>query len=225
VEEAGWPVASWLRGLDMDPSGERVVALHRKGALEVFELKSGRSLLKLDGPFEKAAFSAPNRLVAISRPVGTAEAVEDQLVLLDATTGVSLHSVTNHFRVSALAVSPDGKCVAIGGSDQSVHLFESGTLAHRFSFRAHDGEITALRFHPTLPIIASGAMDRSVKLWEHDTARQLDRMLGFGGTPVVLAFNPSGRLLLVDGEEPMTRVFDVTAAVQLADPKSRGNSR
>lgn len=55
-------------------------------------------------------------------------------------------------------------------------------------------------------------MDRSVKLWEHGTARLLAEFLGLGGTPVVLAFNPSGTLLLVDGQERTTRVFDVSGA-------------
>ena len=136
-----------------------------------------------------------------------AEETEDLLIAFDGTTGTVLRTVTNRFRVNALAVSPDGQLVAIAGSDQSVHLFDAATLEEKSSFRAHDGEITVLTFHPTRPILATAAMDRSVKLWEHGTARLVEQFLGLGGTPVVLAFNPSGSLLLVDGQERTTRVF------------------
>ncbi|MBI3879083.1 MAG: hypothetical protein HY301_03350 [Verrucomicrobia bacterium] len=37
-----------------------------------------------------------------------------------------------------------------------------------------------------------------------------------GGTPVVLAFNPGGTLLLVDRQERTTRVFDVSGGAKSA---------
>jgi WD40 repeat protein len=134
------------------------------------------------------------------------------LTALDATTGAVQLTVTHPFRGRALAVSPDGRRLALGGSDQMVHLIDAATLKETARFRAHDGEITALQFHPRRPLLASAAMDRSVKLWETETVRLREQFFGLGGTPVVLAFNPSGSLLLVDGQEDTTRVFRVAAA-------------
>ena len=100
----------------------------------------------------------------------------------------------------------------IASADQTVHLFDANTLTETSSFRAHDGEITALAFHPTARIIASAAMDHSLKLWDYTSARLIDQFLGLGGTPVIVCFNPSGRLIAVDGQDHTTRVFAVTGA-------------
>lgn len=202
--------------LVFDASGERLAAVggsvggrvRPDSQLEVFDVKSGRSLLKVPGQFEEAVFAgAARHLVALKRHNRMAEETEDLLIAFDGATGVALRTVTNRFRVNALAASPDGKLVAIAGSDQSVHLLDAATLEEKSSFRAHDGEITVLTFHPTRPILATASMDHAVKLWEHGTARLVEQFLGLGGTPVVLAFNPSGSLLLVDGQERTTRVF------------------
>ncbi|MBI3881640.1 MAG: protein kinase, partial [Verrucomicrobia bacterium] len=210
VEKRALKFEGRIPRLAFDAAGERLVAVGVNTPLEVFDMKSGQSLLKAPGEFERAVFAGTgHNLVALSRRNRKAQETEDQLIALDGATGAALRTVTNGFRVNALAASPDGKLVAIAGSDQSVHLFDAATLVEKSSFRAHDGEITALAFHPTLPVIATAAMDRSVKLWEHGTARMVEQFLGLGGTPVVLAFNPSGTLLLVDGQERTTRVFDV----------------
>jgi serine/threonine protein kinase/WD40 repeat protein len=199
-----------LPNLAFDSSGERLAAAGANSPLEVFDVKSGRSLFKVPGNFERAVFAGAGRnLVALTRHARRAEGIDDLLIACDGATGAVLRTVTNRFRVNALAASPDGRIVAIAGSDQSVHLFDAATLEEKSSFRAHDGEITALAFHPRRPVIATAAMDRSVKLWEHGTARMVEQFVGLGGTPVVLAFNPSGSLLLVDGQERTTRLFKV----------------
>lgn len=206
-----------LPKLAFDPSGERLAAVGRSGVLEVFDVKSGRSLFKVPGRYEQAVFAGAGRnFVALTRADEAEEGAGNLLTAFDGATGAALRTVTNRFRAVALAASPDGNLVALAGSDQSVHLLDPATLVEKSSFRAHDGEITVLAFHPTRPVIATAAMDRSVKLWEHGTARMVDYFLGLGGTPVVLAFNPSGTLLLVDGQERTTRVFDVSGATKAA---------
>ena len=53
--------------------------------------------------------------------------------------------------------------------------------------------------------------DGSVKLWDYRSAKLLDSFLGLAGPPAALAFSPNGRLLLVDGQEKTTRIYDVSA--------------
>ena len=101
--------------------------------------------------------------------------------------------------------------MATGGTDQAVHIYDAATLQERISFRAHDAEIDALAFHPTAPIIATASADGSVKLWDYRSAKMLDYFLGLGGAPTTLAFSPNGHLLLVDGQERTTRIYDVSS--------------
>ena len=206
-----------LPNLAFDSSGERLAAVSVNSPLEVFDVNSGASVLKVPGSFERAVFAGAGRnLVALTRRDRSAGDTEDLLLAFDGSTGAILRTVTNRFRANALAASADGQLVAIAGSDQSVHLFDAATLVEKSSFRAHDSEITVLQFHPRRPVLATAAMDQTVKLWQFDSAKLVDEFIGLAGTPVVLAFNPSGTLLLVDGQEHTTRIFDVSGVAKAA---------
>ncbi len=212
VEKLTQPLPVLVNDLAFDAKGERLAITLRNGNLEVFSVTNGASLLKVAGRFERAAFAGPGgRLVALASQTLKADAVEFHLRQLDGSTGAVLATATNRFQVGAFDVSPDGKLVALGGSDRSVHLFDAETLRERPGFRAHDGEIGALTFHPTQPIIATASADGSVKVWDDRNGKLLDYFLGLAGNPVTLSFSPNGKLLMVDGQEHMTRVYDVSS--------------
>ena len=198
-----------------DANAERIAVAYRGGGIDLFSVKTGDLLLKTKGlkvRFERVAFAGSGRnLVAMAPQMRRrADDSEDTLILFDGASGLPIANAPAQFRVSALAVSPDRKLIAIGGSDQCVHLFDADTLRERSSFRAHDGEIGALAFHPSEPVIATASADGSVKLWEYNSAHLLDYFVGLGGPPVTAAFSPNGRLLAVDGQERTSRVYDVS---------------
>ena len=64
----------------------------------------------------------------------------------------------------AMAISPDGRTVALGGvSRLSLVDYESGRIKHRLFGHAH--EITGLAFSPDGGTLASCSMDGTIKLW------------------------------------------------------------
>jgi len=218
VEQHSLIVPVLVNGLAFDARAERLAITLRNGSFEVLSAKDGASLLKLPGRFERTAFAgAGGHLVTLLPHTIKADAVEFHLQQRDGATGNVLVTATNRFHVQTLAVSPDGKLVALGGSDHSVHLFDADTLRERPGFRAHDSDIGALTFHPRQPILATASADGSVKVWDHRNGRLLDYFLGLAGNPVVLSFSPNGKLLMVDGQERTTRVYDV-AHVTAAGP-------
>jgi serine/threonine protein kinase/WD40 repeat protein len=211
VEKLNRPVLGRVQSLDFDASGERLVAVFQGGGLIIYTVDKGQLLTKVLGKFEHAVFAGGDRnVVALDAATLKAEEVENDLVLLDGNNGKNLATVTNRYRVNALAVSPGRAIVATGGTDQAVHVYDAATLQERIAFRAHDSEINALAFHPTDPIIATASPDGSVKLWDYRSAKLLDYFLGLNGPPTTLAFSPNGRLLLVDGQEKTTRIYDVS---------------
>ncbi|MEQ2007709.1 MAG: protein kinase [Limisphaerales bacterium] len=196
--------------LAFNADGDRLVATLRNGNLEIISAKGGQTQFTVVGSYLRAEFAGSGgRLVAIAPHTVKADAVEFHLRQLDAATGKTLLAATNRFHVLALAASPDRKLVALGGSDRAVHLFDADTLREQPGFRAHDSDIGALTFHPKQPILATASADGSVKVWDHRTGRLLDYFLGLAGNPVTLSFSPNGKLLMVDGQERTTRVYDV----------------
>lgn len=194
--------------LDFDPAATRLlaVAVNRK-PLHIVDVRTGKRLIELP-PAERAIFDATGgRVLAIVPRRREPDDVIDELVAFDAATGRPLQSVRFNLRLNELVPSPDRTLLAIGGADKMVHVFDAATLAERWSFRAHDAEITALAFHPSLPRLLSAAADHSAKLWDYESGRLRGTLLGIDGTPVMAAFSPDGRLLALDGQERLLRLY------------------
>jgi WD40 repeat protein len=211
VEKLNKPLNGRVHGLDFDPAGERIAVAFQGGAIIIYSVKNGDMLLKIMGHYEHAVFAGGEQhLVALNARTLKADEIENDLVLLDGAKGQTLATVTNRYRVSALAVSPGRAIVATGGSDQAVHIYDAATLQERISYRAHDNEIDALAFHPSAPIIATASADGAVKLWDYRTGKLLDYFLGLSGPPAAVGFSPNGHFLFVDGQEKVTHIYDVS---------------
>jgi WD40 repeat protein len=214
------PLDAWTTRLDFDAAGARIVAvgMNNQPTL-VVDMTSGERLLKLP-VCERAVFNAAgDRLIAIVPRKRAVDDVEDELVLFDARSGQRLKTVTHHFRLNELVASPDRQLVALGGADKLVHVLDADTLAERWSFRAHDTEISALAFQPGQRALVSAAGDGTAKLWDYETARLRATLFGFDGTPVMAAFSPGGRLLAVESQDHSTRLFDLPKLFEAPEPK------
>ena len=64
----------------------------------------------------------------------------------------------------SLAVSPDGKLLATGGVDRTIHLWEILTGRELARWEAHDSGVTALAFRPDGKTLVSGGGDGALKL-------------------------------------------------------------
>src|SRR5262249_45028822 len=75
--------------------------------------------------------------------------------------------------VLSLVISPDGKQLAIGGTDAQIHLFNTsdGKLAR--SIPGHTSSVTSLAFHPSGAVLASCSKDRTVRLWNPTNGQPL----------------------------------------------------
>ncbi|MEV4512280.1 TIR domain-containing protein [Dactylosporangium sp. NPDC049525] len=106
--------------------------------------------------------------------------------------------------VSALAVAPDGRHVAVGARDGRVEIWDLVTGAR---IRAPDGPPVSsvdaspvVAWHPTEPVVAIGSDGGTVQLWNYERQRDVLPAL-FLGTGSVLAvdFSPDGRMLAAGG--------------------------
>ncbi|HEY7415828.1 MAG TPA: WD40 repeat domain-containing serine/threonine-protein kinase, partial [Ktedonobacteraceae bacterium] len=72
------------------------------------------------------------------------------------------HSV----RVGTLAWSPDGRSIASGGSDGTIHVWDARTGGAIFIYKGHSGDINALAWSPDGTRIASVSEDRTIQIWQ-----------------------------------------------------------
>ncbi|MGO8748951.1 MAG: WD40 repeat domain-containing protein [Thermoguttaceae bacterium] len=119
--------------------------------------------------------------------------------------------------VGAVAFSPDGKLLAIGGAVPAKNGYARGEILvwdvassqQRHVLAGHPGAVGALAFTPDGKILASGGQrqyalhlgeePQNVKLWDVASGRELATMLGQGDQVTCIAFSPDGKTLASGG--------------------------
>jgi DNA-binding beta-propeller fold protein YncE len=98
--------------------------------------------------------------------------------------------------ITALALAPDGRTVATGGSDSGIFLWDARTgrsLGPRLT--GHRSWLSSLAFSPDGKLLASGSYDNTVILWDTRSRRPIGEPLAVGDDVLDVAFSPDGRML------------------------------
>jgi WD40 repeat protein len=110
--------------------------------------------------------------------------------------------------VSQIAISPDGKRVAIGGVDQHLAVLDRKSGAQKFATQWHDASITALAFDSAGGLLASGGNDQRIILQESGTGLQFARIEGIGAAPNQIAFSGDDSLIAASLADRSIRVYE-----------------
>jgi WD repeat-containing protein 1 (actin-interacting protein 1) len=89
---------------------------------------------------------------------------------IDAKGGLSLKGTTGdalRSAVASIAVSPDGKHVAVGDAAKEIAVFDADTLSDivRSKWTAHTSRVASLAWHPSGATLASVGTDRHLFIW------------------------------------------------------------
>jgi RNA polymerase sigma factor (sigma-70 family) len=139
--------------------------------------------------------------VALSPDDATLAAAGQAVSLWDPATGKRQRRLTSPGCFPrCLAYSPDGKTLAVGGSDNQIHLWNltSGQVLRRLQghqpSNAWNGIHRVVFCKGGKQLISSGA-DGTVRLWEVDTGKEVRQFQGHHGIVSALALSEDGRTL------------------------------
>jgi WD40 repeat protein len=98
------------------------------------------------------------------------------------------------FDVASIFVSPNGKTIAMGSRDRTVHVWdlERGKEIDKF----HYDEMGLLLFSPDGKIMASGPKDKTINIWNVENWRKIHKLEGHLDEILVLSFSSNGKTLL-----------------------------
>jgi WD40 repeat protein len=136
----------------------------------------------------------------------------------DTATGAERQLLESARYLEAIAFSPDGKLLAVGGGmGEVLRVWDvaAGRLLHRIDGRRTDHGLT---FSPDSKTLAAWCDDRTLRLWDMATGKEQAALRTTRG--LCLAFAPDGKVLAGGGQDGLV-LWDVAARRELRQLPSR----
>lgn len=204
--------------------GNSVVSGSHDGTVRRTDVASGRVEWRVAGYHEQVnavALSKDGALLATGSsdgryahrilPAGAAGLAPGAVRLWDAHTGRLLRRLGDPAdQVMAVALSPDGRHVAAGGSAGVVRVWDTGSGNPVWSSAdANTAEVIAAAYAPDGSLLATAAADGRVKLCDPASGAVRRTLEGHAGGATSLAFSADGLLLACGDGQGATRLWDV----------------
>jgi eukaryotic-like serine/threonine-protein kinase len=175
------------------------------GEVRVWDVRTGVTLKSLptDKGVHTVAFNLEgDRLAALV-------CVEGTLAFWDTKTW----SPNSNIKLGSWAawyfvLSPDGKNVAIGASDQTAQIWDLQTREQLLALPGHASDVNALAYSPDGLRLVTGSYDQTVKLWDLATGQETLTLKGHTRFVSSIAFD--GRHLVSGSADGTLRIWDGT---------------
>jgi WD40 repeat protein len=117
-------------------------------------------------------------------------------------------------QVNCAAWSLDGRLLAIGADDGTIHVWDTliGLLIH--ILKGHGGPVRCVTWSPMSPILSSASDDRTLRVWDIATGAMLRRVRGHRFPVRHVAWSPDGQFL-ASGSADGTVVWNAATGTPL----------
>jgi WD40 repeat protein len=175
------------------------------GSLSIWDVQKNEMILTLprEGyrPFHRLAFF----------PNGNLLATVDHRSLLhiwDLEKRKAVGTVTNKEGLWSVAVSPDGKRLAVSSTDQTLSVWDVQESRPPHIFRGHTGAVTELSFSPDKRHLVSASLDKTVKIWEAGRDQEALTLREHSAWINAVAFSPHSKRLATASKDRTVKMWD-----------------
>jgi WD40 repeat protein len=229
-----------LHAVCLSRDGQTLAAAGNDGAICLWDLTTGTERRRLEGHEDQVNPRQANNPTGNRQILGMALSSDGKilastcfqdrrLLLWEVATGRLLRAIPGQDRPYAVAFSPNGQAVAVGGCDCLVRLYEVATGRELRRFEGHQGDVFSVAFSPHGKHLASGARgssprvkggvdtDSTVRVWDVETGKGRP-LPGPSGAAQAVAFSPDGKTLAAGGLGTTLCMLDLATGT---DPRPR----
>jgi hypothetical protein len=117
---------------------------------------------------------------------------------------------------STVALSPDGKTLAIAGSDPEIQVLNTETLSPRFKLTGHDANVYGLSFNQDGTRLASAGWDKTIRVWDLNAGLLWKKWDGQSSDLWGIVYSPDGTKLATAGQNGSVKLWDAGSGELLA---------
>ena len=158
----------WLSATIFSPNGKYLATSHATGVVIIWDWKSGKPVMALDGKneiVENIAYNADGSLLASAHDGGN-------VILWDLNPALDNHLKTTFTGHRALVYdvvfSPDGKFLASGGGDGLVKIWDVDAGTYVLDLYGNNNRIHSVVFSPNGRRVISGSSDHTARVYALD---------------------------------------------------------
>jgi dipeptidyl aminopeptidase/acylaminoacyl peptidase len=210
------PVITALR---FSPDGSEI-AVSGNGEVLIHSVDGKVPLRRLMGSAERIlslAYSADGKLLIAG---GGTPAQFGEVQIWDVKSGKLLRSarVTGD-TVFGASLSPDGSRIAVGGTDNSVHMIETASGKELYKISNHENWVLATVFGIDSKRFVSASGDRAAKLIDASSGAFLENANLLRGELAAIARHPKKDIVVIGGAEriPYIYLLDRPRNMKIAD--------
>jgi len=197
--------AAGVTSAAFSPDGRRVITGDQAGAAIVWDVQTGREILKLDAHARwvvSAVFSRDGKRIVTGSFDKTSK-------VWDALSGRLILTFRGHKNgIGSAAFSPDGKRVLTASSDKTAKVWDAETGRLILTLKGHTGPIRSAAFSPDGKRIVTGSYDSTARVWDARTGRALLTFRAHKAGVLSIVFSPDGRHIASAGRDEAARVWD-----------------
>jgi len=161
-------------------------------------------ILTTQVPSKSTSANGSNEVKEASTPI---ESINNSIVISSSNPSLLKEFLTTG-AIYSVAISPDGKIIAGGSSEQNIELWNLQTSKKLLTLKGNTGRVYDIDFSPDGNRLVSASDDRKIIIWDVKTGKISNNLEGHQERVYTAIFSPNGKAIASSSADRIIRLWN-----------------